>query len=218
MKEYYQLGTDNENFDNPWEDFESYGTTGQFQRVDGRIYLRNCGPTAVTNLIRTLKLREQKESPDTASAAAVPSSNTELFDEVARLGEHVFTYYNADLLGHFGGTSDVLAIFYLMAALKKYGSRAKVKGCHLMSDKAIREALDRGSILYIELRNHPKYKNHHIICYSAKTVERYVKRWHMKKQLVLSLRCADGWVPEPTYLSTMAISPLSTFIEIGWEK
>ncbi len=179
---------------------ESYCTTGQFSDLGPKGYLRHCGPTALTNLIRTVRKMEQQpltESEDTT------------FSRLAALGSQCGFYMNADLFQRFGGTSDLLSGLYIRAALRMYHTHASVAGRHLLTERSVKKALDRGSILYVEFHNHPKYGNHHVICYSG------MKLVYGKKQRNAGfyLKCADGWADRPRYLSLISV-PCGSFIEI----
>lgn len=85
---------------------ESYCTTGQFAKRD-RTYHKHCGPTAITNLVLTLR-------PDLANAPA------QVFDEVAALGRRLLAYWNIGAGKWLGGTSDGLAGLYLRQALNRF--------------------------------------------------------------------------------------------------
>ncbi len=197
----YRMKYDSRVWTNPWKKYESYCTTGQFADLGSKGYKRHCGPTAVTNLIRTLKMAE-----DDGFAEREDST----FSRIAALGQQMLIYFNMDLMGHFGGTSDIWAGIYIRAALKKYHLKAKVIGRHFLTEENVKKAIERGSILYVEFHNHPQYKNHHVICYSAE--ELLVKK--NKREVSFYLKCADGWSKKPQYLSLQSV-PHGNFIEIG---
>ncbi len=213
----YRMKFDRIDMENPWRGFESFCTTGQFQYVDGRHYLRHCGPTAVTNLILTLKMRELSQDFRDCS------TQEQVFLQMAKIGERMGIYYNTDFWGKFGGTSDLLVIAYIAAALKACHSPAKILGCHLLTEKNVRSALKRGSLLYIALHHHPKYHNHHLLCYGGQDVmidpsempkrKRYFYHRKLTRNVVYLMRCADGWSRRPEYLSLPA--SCGVFIEIG---
>ncbi len=202
-KETYRMKYDSKVWHNPWRRYESYCTTTQFHDLGPKGYVRHCGPTAVTNLIRAIKGREGQPLLETEDTT---------FSRLAALGSHLLVYLNADVFGIFGGTSDLLSGIYLRQALKQYKCKARVIGRHFLNEKNVKAAVERGSILYVEFHRHPKYRNHHIICYSA---EELLVRSN-QKEVEFYLRCADGWSKEPQYLSLLSV-PFGNFIEIGME-
>ena len=177
---------------------EHFHTTGQFGRLD-REYRRNCGPTAITNLVLTL-LQRRGETPRLAPP--------ELFREIAALGRRRVFYFNVDLFGRWGGTSDLLSGAYLRAALRRFGlGNHRVRRRVRLTEKTLEAALGRGSILYLQLRRHPRYGDHHLLCYGA-------EKSGEGKTL---LRLADGWSAQPVYLPLQGLRR-AHFVEIEPEK
>lgn len=224
-KDRYKMKYSAHVYDDPWEPYESFGTTGQFAKIGDKTYLRHCGPTAVTNLIVTLLRMEKAESnrrrnrnpkqnllqEEAADCdKRTPDAMNEIFQDVARTGQHMLIYYNTDLLHHFGGTSDYLVRPYLMRCIQKYGLHARVGRRFFLTEENVRKAVQRGSLLYVVLRHHPTYKNHHIICYSAQ--ELLLQK--DKRQVGFYLKCADGWSSQPAYLSVEQMKFGSGFYEI----
>lgn len=231
-KDRYSMKYSARVYADPWEKYESFCTTGQFTRIGNETYYRHCGPTAVTNLILTL-WRAEKDSKegrredtfvrkDGIPAARSKKTSGELagnltdedirgiFQEVAKTGQRMLIYYNTNLFGKIGGTSDFLMRPYLLRCFRKFGLNARVGKRYLMNEENVREALGRGSILYVELHHHPKYKNHHVICYSAE--ELLIKK--DQRQVGFYLKCADGWTNQPVYLSIEQMPFASGFFEI----
>ena len=162
---------------------EYYFRTGQFIR-QGNKYKRHCGPTAVTNLLFTLSGREGRP-------LEVPPER--VFGKVARIGKKRAAYINANVLGRFGGTSDFLAPSYIRASLRSYGIRGyKVFGLYPAVPGLMKRHLDRGAVLYLEVHLHPKYGNHHMLCYGYR-VERDPAGGEKTY-----FRLADGWGSGPT--------------------
>lgn len=152
---------------------ESYCTTRQFAKRD-RTYHKHCGPTAVTNLVLTLR-------SDLADDAAA------VFDEVAALGRRSLAYWNIGAGKWFGGTSDGLVGLYLRQVLQRFAcDGVKVHFSGPATAARVRAVLQEGHIVYLEMHLHPKYHNHHLLIYGA------------DRQ---GLRVADGWQQEPVYLS-----------------
>lgn len=172
---------------------ESYCTTGEFARLDGGKYHRHCGPTAVTNLIRTLliekAIRDKKKIQ--ADQAAEAEDPDRIFRQVARTGRKYLAYWNTDLFGHFGGTSDFLVPLYLRRCLDENGlDRIRLRGPFPAVRRAMGKALREGAILYLELHFHPKYGNHHLLVYGYARDSRGRLCW----------KTADGWRQAPVYL------------------
>lgn len=152
---------------------ESYCTTGQFAKRD-RTYHKHCGPTAITNLVLTLR-------PDLADDAAA------VFDEVAALGRRSLAYWNVGVGKWFGGTSDGLVGVYLRQVLHRFDcDGVKVHFSGPATAARVRAALENGQVVYLEMHFHPKYRNHHLLIYGYE--------WQ-------GFRAADGWKHGPVYLS-----------------
>lgn len=172
----------------PWSGRGAYCTTGQFAQAGNRRYLRHCGPTAAANAVLTLR-RGQGRSE------AAPEK---VFLKCAAIGRHSLIYYNIDLLHRFGGTSDLLAGIMLQRCLRACGCRARVGVRRLLTAGNLLRALQRGSFAYLELRRHPVYRNHHLLCYGAR-----------REDGRLYLRCADGWKDRMTEIPAGSI-------RLGW--
>ena len=124
---------------------EQYCTTGQFAG-----HKRHCGPTAMTNLVLTLR-PELEAGP--------------VFDEIVSIGRRHLAYLNVNNLG---GTSDGLSGVYLRAVLKRYGlSDAPVRFSGVATEKHLRQALNKGNLCYLQMHFHPKYHNHHVLVYAS---------------------------------------------------
>lgn len=154
---------------------EHYLTVGRFRGL-GKGYDRCCGPTAITNLIMTL----QDEEPDPE----------EVFQSVAKAGTRRGIYMNMDLFKRFGGTSNLLTEPYIKLCLKQHGVKADLRYLGRLTEERLERALRRGSYLYLELMFHPKYGNHHVLCYGARPVK---DGW--------LLRIADGWSSKPVEMT-----------------
>lgn len=181
---------------NSWELYMAYTTTDMFAGL-GRGYKRHCGPVSVTNAILTL------------SAAGGDSRKwqqehvQEVFTTAARIGQRHGIYWNMDFLHHFGGTQDLRCGEYLRAVMYHYGIRAHVIFHQPISAGSFTDALRRGSLLYIELRHHPVYGDHHVICCGmTEVVSTARNRKPLRRQYLI---IADGWSGEPAYLDTAGI-------------
>lgn len=200
-----------------WKDYESFCTTEQFGQIGDKTYLRHCGPVAITNLILTLQrsaAAQRNAGPD-AESHFMPSGSEKrtqdrpghssvsaedektVFQDVAAIGQRMGIYRNMNLFGHFGGTSDLLIRPYLRKCFEKYGISARIERPALLTEENVRNAVLEEKILYVELHHHPRYHNHHLICYSAE--ELLLKK--DLRQVAFYLKCADGWTGQPVYLS-----------------
>lgn len=198
-KERYRIQYSTREYPDPWEKCESFCTTGQFAKTGDETFVRHCGPTAVTNLVLTLlHAEERSDNPQ------------EVFRQAARIGRKMLIYHNVDLFHRFGGTSDFLVRPYLYMSLKKYGLHARIGRHFLMSEENVKKAVSRGSLLYVEVHHHPRYKNHHLICYCAK--ELFLP--DQQGQIGFYLKCADGWTGQAEWLSIEQMPFGSSFLEI----
>lgn len=153
---------------------ESYRATREFAARGRRGYVKHCGPTAVTNLVLTLR-------PELADNAA------HVFDEVVTIGQRSLAYVNLRATKHFGGTSDMFAVVFIRRVLRHFGC----VGYHVQfggpaTAGRVRRALAQGDIVYLETHFHAKYHNHHLLLYGADRK---------------GLRAADGWRAEAVWLS-----------------
>ena len=156
---------------------ETYFTTRLFDKV-GRGQHRHCGPTAITNAVFSLT--------DTPEEKA-----EEVYRDVARIGERRLTYYNFDLLNVFGGTVDFLSASYLRRVMKRFHIEdAVIHPRQKLSKEALKRALNRGSIVYLQFRHHKRYGNHHTLVYECVDYGNDVL-----------FKLADGWSAKPVYLS-----------------
>lgn len=152
-------------------DQASYYTTRQFAKRD-RDYVKHCGPTAITNLVLTLR----------SDLAADPAA---VFDAVAATGRRLGVYWNLKATKRLGGTSDALAGLYIRQVLAHFGIGAGVHFAGPATASRVRAALAAGKVVYLAMHFHPKYHNHHLLLYGA---DRH------------GLRAADGWQAKPVWL------------------
>ena len=196
-----------------WIPFASYCTTSQFMKLHGG-YRRHCGPTAAVNVIRTMENRILKEDSDSSCGQGQnmisgqkmisdqkmtnvqKMTNKELFLLCAGIGRRTHIYWNTEILGRFGGTSNFLTGIFLRSCLKAagLGDRALVRFHPWITPDAVEKALDKGSIVLLQVYQHPKYKNHHMLCYGC-------ERSPEGRKFLL----ADGWRPEPVWTEEKAL-------------
>ncbi len=160
-------------------------TTGQFKNLD-KGYVRHCGPTAITNLLLTLKNLE--EGPEVGDITR--ETQEAVFRNVAGYGRRHLLYINRKILKYWGGTSDIMAGIYIRKMLDRSGfDTYRVFHRRLFTFMRAKRALQRGSVLFIELRHHKKYGNHDVLCYGAGK--------HNGENV---LYIADGWSDQPVMM------------------
>ncbi len=162
------------------QQYEAYFTTGQFEKT-GRGYIKHCGPTAITNILMTLCARRTGVMPEKSAAA-------DRFRQIVRIGRRRAVYMNTDLFHLLGGTLDLSVPFYLKRCLKFFGpADCRVSRIRRLSPDELGSRLSDGAIAYLIMRRHPRYGNHHLVCYGREPSGRY--------------RTADGWQASPVYLT-----------------
>ena len=179
-----------------WLPYAVYRSTGCYSHL-GKGYVNHCGPTAITNAVLTLRRRAGGESgkrgPDGEDRA--------LFEKIARYGTRHLFYFNFSFLKIYGGTLDVLAGIYLRNMLRRYVSgNIHVSPLRPLFTRLMKKELSRGRILYIQVLRHPKYKNHHFLCYGYKT-EPSAEGPRGRKKDNIRFICADGWSMGPKELT-----------------
>jgi len=125
-----------------------------------------------------------------AQRRAARAHEQELFLQCAQIGRREHIYWNSDILGRFGGTSNVLTGIFLRSCLRAAGCAGdvSVRFHPWITDKAVRRALDSGAIVYLQVYFHPKYKHHHMLCYAYETNPENGEP---------SFLLADGWQAGP---------------------
>lgn len=163
---------------------------------------------------------KEKSAPGKAGAAAEPvkkaadragrraasgkESPEDLFLLCARVGRQTFAYWNLDILGRIGGTSNFLTGIFLRRCLRTAGlepgqahrekrtesgkTGISVRFHPWITPDAVEKALAGGRIVYLEVYRHPKYKNHHMLCYACRL-----------ENGARSFLLADGWSPAPVW-------------------
>ena len=120
-----------------------------------------------------------------------------LFLMCAEIGRRTRIYWNTKILGRFGGTSNPLTGIYLRRCLRASGDaslKARIRFHVRITPDAVEEALRSGAIVYLQVYGHPKYKNHHMLCYGF----RYKGG---RREFLL----ADGWSPGPAWVGDKEI-------------
>lgn len=167
-----------------WIPFASYCTTGQFMDLENG-YKRHCSPTAAVNIVRTLQRGLEKRR-------RANEGSDEMFLRFANIGRRTRIYWNQDVLGHFGGTSNFLTGIFLRSCLRSegLGKRVRVRFHPWITANGVEKALEQGAIVLLQVYHHPKYKNHHMLCYAARRAA------SGEREFLL----ADGWKPGPLWV------------------
>lgn len=164
---------------------ESYLTTGQFSGLE-RGFIQHCGPTAITNITMTLTARQTGQLPDTDEAE-------KRFKRIIRIGRRPVVYMNTDLFHLLGGTLDRSVPYYLRRSLKAFGLKnCRISRIFRLNMQQLEACIASGCIIYLIMRRHPVYGNHHMVCYGLE------KRGSRTQDTFL--RVADGWSSKPAYL------------------
>ena len=141
-------------------------------------------------IVRTLKkCLEDNRRPN--------ESSDEMFLQFAEIGRRTHIYWNQDILGHFGGTSNFLTGIFLRSCLRVAGlkKRVRVRFHPWITADAVERALEHGSIVLLQVYRHPKYKNHHMLCYACRRTDAGEREFLL----------ADGWKPGPLWVDSKTI-------------
>lgn len=202
----------------PWHRYASFCTTEQFSSLAGG-FVRHCGPTAMTNLILTLRSGEgilcppHREKETDVSVPPEVFSTENVFLKTAAIGKKLLAYWNIDFLHFYGGTSNVLAEYYLAACLRAFGFSCRTMNYFgnrkLTADQILhvvrrvpanpatmQKELKQGRILYLILHHHRCYGDHHLLCYGYQVLENAAGT-----RRILYFLCADGWSSTPRFLA-----------------
>ena len=171
----------------PWRREAVFHTTGEFARTEGRTYHKHCGPTAMTNMICTLRRRLGMEPP---KAAAV-------FDRCAAIGRRGLTYWNIRDRIPAGGTSYLLLRPYAAACLRAFGlGSARLTWRVQAKPEQMARELERGKLLLLAMTRHGCYGSHLVM--ACGTVRVAVAGRSAPR---LYFAVADGWSPRPRYIA-----------------
>ncbi len=163
-----------------WYHNEAYFTTGQFEREEHG-FRKHCGPTAITNITLTIYAQRTGTYPEKGQAS-------DRFRQVVRIGRRRAIYMNTDLFHLLGGTLDLGVPFYLRRCLKTFVRKGwRVSRIRRLSAEALKQQFSSGAMVYLIMRRHPVYGNHHLVCYGCEPSMRF--------------RTADGWHAGPVYLT-----------------
>lgn len=183
----------------PWGPAASFSTTGQFANM-GKGMKRHCGPTAVTNLMRTLMETEKRTKETEKESVTInrdeANENRRLFRQIADIGRRSGIYWNMDLFGRFGGTLDFYTGIYIRKAFRRFfpGKKIHTRLKFCLNPGSLPERIVKKHLLYLILHFNPVYGAHHVLCYG------YTRLRSDKGERMLFLLIADGWSDRPRYL------------------
>ena len=180
-----------------WIPFASYCTTGQFMKLEDG-FTRHCSPTAMVNIVRSMQSRA-------ANGRKLKTKSEDMFLQFAKIGRRMHAYWNKDLLGRFGGTSNFMTAFYLRRCLRAVGMEKDVS-VHFhpwITESGVERALEQGAIVLLEVYLHPRYKNHHMLCYACREGEDGQREYLL----------ADGWTPGPLWVDRKGLG-VGHFLEV----
>ena len=141
---------------NIWRSYVPFFTTGRFRKV-GKGFTQHCGPTAVSNCVWAYARRY-------GFTDVINLGPEEVFRRVAGLGARRLIFWNMDGPLFLGGTSDFLVPWYIHAAFDSFSlPRPKIAARKTAKPVYTIESLKKGALIYLELRRHPRYGNHHLI-------------------------------------------------------
>ena len=170
----------------PWREAVTFHTTGQFARTGSRTFHQHCGPTAITNLICTIRRRRGQD----------PGAATEIFARAAAIGKRRLTYWNIDEHFHLGGTSYLLLRPYVAACLRQLGiPEARLTWRVQARPERMARELEQGRLLVLAMTRHGYYGSHLVMAWG--TVRVAVPGGASRLYLPVS----DGWSAAPRYIA-----------------
>ena len=141
-------------FINMWESWAKFSKTRDFSETEG-----NCGPTAITNMLRTYGDRYNKSTITSQSASAI-------YTAVRKIGTDNLWYG-----GSAGGTSQTTANLFIRASFSHYGVAVTVNGRYSSTYSNISSSLSNNRLLYLSTDGYAVYGDHAVICYAYTRLE-----------------------------------------------
>lgn len=145
---------------NPFESSCTYRTVGEFRNINGTTYYKNCGPTAITNMIELVGIF-RKHNPVTSKKP------WEIFQTVARLGISK-GYYKNDY-DFSGGTPTSTSANYIRDAFKAFGITTSITSTTNVVYSNVKAAIDGYKPIYLETaydHAYTEYQNHAMMAYA----------------------------------------------------
>lgn len=175
-----------------WRGESEYHTTGEFARIRAKSVL-HCGPTAITNLLRSVARR-------TGNTWIERHSAEDLFEVVASEGSRILAYHNGSWHNLFGGTSDVLAGYFINKAADAVRMPALAESAPVMIlTQQLYQWMREGNLAFLMLHRHECYRNHHVLCNGVITVANRDGKQHRYYQIM------DGWASRPRYVDERSV-------------
>lgn len=185
----------------------SFLLTNDFTNVDGVTYYGNCGPTAITNMLRMYGNKY--------SVSAITSkSNKELYKTVAQTGINGLFYVNsASENESIGGTADSTANTYVAACFDKYGvTITSGPVAKSLSYDNVKSSLRTFKFLYLMTSPGGKYKWHHFVGYGYYRLKKSGSNDSSAYKTYLKI--ADGHSRSPRFLDIQASVSYTTYWEL----
>ncbi|MBR4304524.1 MAG: hypothetical protein IKT81_04260 [Clostridia bacterium] len=184
---------------NTWESYMQFSTTGDFLNLDDG-YDNNCGPTAITNIIRSIANRYNILPLKNAAATSV-------FRTVASIGlNHTpVPYYLSEKRMINGrervGTLRETTRDYIMDCFAYYDVQITMPyQRYSVNYVDVYNTLNDGSLLYLVVTYHPRYENHAVVAYA------YTRLCSgANGNFVMYLKVADGWDNEGRYIDSASV-------------
>ena len=131
---------------NSWEPYVNFSKTSDFPG-----YSNHCGPTAITNMIKTYYNRYGLTNP----------SVSDIFNIVVGTGLRNLYYTQ------WGGTVNATANGYIKTCFTSYNKSVTVNGQYTASYANLKTSLTNDRRLaYLMMQGHDNYGDHHVLCYA----------------------------------------------------
>lgn len=182
---------------NLWENYALFFTTSNFNNVNGVTYHEHCGPTAITNLMcmYQYKYRGIKNSLDAAKT---------IFNYVAQYGISHAYYVNSTSVVQ--GTSDTGAAPYIRNVFANYLDVSVGTVLYEVTYNNFKSTFENGRLMYLMLRNHADYGNHHLVGYAYTRLISSTTGWYKTY-----IKVCDGWGTSGRYIDLASVSSNSSY-------
>lgn len=172
---------------NNWENHMNFSSTSDFLWHNN-----HCGPTAITNIIKSYGNKYNVSSIKNSSSQTVFNK---LMDVNAENG---YNYFKES--GDGAGTTVSTTSDFIKKGFKKFNVNVQVYGMYSPTYQDIKNATTGNRLMYLIVWNNKPYGNHAVVGYA------YNRLKNQKGDLSSYLKIADGWSHEGRYLpiSTLA--------------
>lgn len=168
---------------NNWEKYMNFSATYDFPGYDG-----HCGPTAITNIIKSYGNKYNNSSIKSTSSQKV-------FEKLMEVNaENNGDYYASD------GTTVETTPDFIKKGFAKFGVTMQVYGMYTPTYYDIQNAVQGYRLMYLIVWNNKPYSNHALVGYA------YNRLINEKGTHLSFLKVADGWSHEGRYLPIASLS------------